>query len=121
MGVRRRNTFFGSMSSVIDTSFDFRTDTPAGKDPDSHSKTLRRYHKLLCSKSLASVELFVLSDAIPGHYLHHRSHLGEFSRSSDAGIRTFKWNAGIRASNPAANLNAFDTLGYTIGGMMVFP
>ena len=27
----------------IDTAFDFRRDTPPGKDPDSHSPTLRRY------------------------------------------------------------------------------
>jgi hypothetical protein len=27
----------------IDISFDFRSDTPPGKDPDTHSPTLRRY------------------------------------------------------------------------------
>ena len=39
---------------VIDTSFDFRKDTPdyPKKDPDVHSPTLRRYHKLLWSKAL---------------------------------------------------------------------
>lgn len=36
----------------IDTAFDFRTDTPPGRDPDSHSPTLRRYHQLLWSKPL---------------------------------------------------------------------
>lgn len=35
---------------IIDTAFDFRTDTAPGKDPDSHSPTLRRYHQLLWSK-----------------------------------------------------------------------
>lgn len=33
----------------IDTTFDFRDDTPEGKDPDQYSPTLRRYHKLLWS------------------------------------------------------------------------
>ena len=36
---------------AIDTAFDFRTDAN-GKDPDSHSLTLRRYHRLLWSKPL---------------------------------------------------------------------
>jgi hypothetical protein len=109
------------MSPVIDTSFDFRSDTPAGKDPDSHSKTLRQYHKLLWSKSLPSGDLFDLSDTTPGHYLYHRSPLGEFSLASDAVIPTFKWNADIRAMIPHADLDAFNANGYTIGGMMVFP
>lgn len=30
---------------LLDTSFDFRVDTPKGKDPDKHSPTLRRYHQ----------------------------------------------------------------------------
>jgi hypothetical protein len=42
------------MKSPIDITFDFRTDTPnfPKRDPDKDSPTLRRYHKLLCSKSL---------------------------------------------------------------------
>lgn len=32
---------------MIDTTFDFRSETPPGKDADSHSPTLRRYHQLL--------------------------------------------------------------------------
>lgn len=31
----------------IDITYDFRTDTPPGKDPDAYSKTLRDYHKYL--------------------------------------------------------------------------
>lgn len=41
----------------IDTSSDVRTDTPFGKDPDSHSPTLRRYHKRLWTKPLAACGL----------------------------------------------------------------
>jgi hypothetical protein len=40
------------MTAAIDITFDFRLDTPNGKDPDSFSATLRRYHKLLWSKPL---------------------------------------------------------------------
>ena len=36
---------------MIDTTFDLRTDA-AGKDPDTYSPTLRRYHQLLWSKPL---------------------------------------------------------------------
>jgi hypothetical protein len=35
----------------IDIAFDFRTDSD-GKDPDTHSPTLRQYHKRLWSKAL---------------------------------------------------------------------
>ena len=40
------------MQKDIDVTFDFRRDTPKGKDPDTHSNMLRRYHKLLWSKRL---------------------------------------------------------------------
>ena len=32
---------------LIDTTFDFWTDTPAGKDLDTFSSTLRRYHQFV--------------------------------------------------------------------------
>ena len=109
------------MRTDIDITFDFRRDTPEGRDPDTYSKTLRRYHKLLWSRRLPSGELFELDDTTPGHYLHHRSPMGEFSLSSDAVIPTFKWAAHIRALIPDEELKAFNAVGYTIGGMMVFP
>ncbi len=44
---------------MIDTSFDFRTDA-GGKDADTYSPTLSRYHTLLWSKPLPwSVPAFV--------------------------------------------------------------
>jgi hypothetical protein len=104
----------------IDITFDFRSDAH-GRDPDAHSKTLKRYHKLLWSKRLPDGELFDLSDTTSGSYLHHRSALGEFSLSSDAVIPTFKWASNIQKLIPAAELSAFNGIGYTIGGMMVFP
>jgi hypothetical protein len=109
------------MRTDIDVTFDFRWDTPDGKDPDTYSKTLRHYHKLLWSKCLPSGAFFGLDDTIPDHYLYHRSTLGEFSLSSDAVIPTFKWNQQIRKVIPEEELKAFNAASYTIGGMMVFP
>ena len=107
----------------IDTSFDFRTDAP-GKDPDAYSPTLRQYHRLLWSKSLPSGHPFDLSDTRPGTYLHHQSELGEFVLSSDSVIPTFtRWNSmkHITGLFPEEENEAFRTIAYTIGGMMVFP
>ena len=109
------------MRTDIDVTFDFRRDTPESKDPDTHSQTLRRYHKLLWSKRLPSGAFFGLDDTVPGHYLYHRSALGEFSLSSDAVIPTFKWCQRIQTLIPEEELQAFNAIGYTIGGMMVFP
>jgi hypothetical protein len=108
---------------VIDIGFDFRTDAD-GKDPDSHSPTLRSYHRLLWSKPLPSGEFFDLSDTTRGVYLHHGSALGEFFLSSDSVMQTFtRWPAlkPITDQVPASENAAFMTIGYTIGAMMVFP
>jgi hypothetical protein len=107
------------MRTDIDITFDFRTDSPAGKDPDAYSKTLRRYHKLLWSKRLPGGAYFELTSR--GKYFYHRSEIGDFCLSSDAVIPTFKWAAQIKSMIPAAELDAFNAIGYTIGGMMVFP
>lgn len=108
---------------LIDTSFDFRIDA-CGKDPDAYSPTLRRYHKLLWSKALPSGRLFDLNDTVRGAYLHHSSELGEFFLTSDSVIATFTRRVRMRhITNLFAEEEneAFRTIGYTIGGMMVFP
>lgn len=56
---------------LIDTKFDFRTDTPAGLDPDTKSPRLRRYHQLLWSKPLPRGAVFELSDVHAYACLHH--------------------------------------------------
>jgi hypothetical protein len=107
----------------IDTSFDFRTDS-AGKDPDAFSPTLRTYHKCLWSRSLPCGQAFALSDARPGSYLYHSSDLGEFFLSSDSVIPTFtRWGSmrHITGLFPEEENEAFRAIGYTIGGMMIFP
>ncbi len=106
---------------LIDTSFDFRTDA-GGKDPDTHSATLRRYHKLLWSKPLPNGAMFDLVER--GPYLHHQSPLGEFILSSDSVMQTFiRWKSmqKITSRLTAPENDEFMTIGYTIGGMMIFP
>lgn len=114
------------MAPLVDTTFDVRTDTPAGADPDAASPTLRRYHRLLWDKELPSGARFALSAEETGSYLHHRSQLGEFWMTSDAVVHTYRtWSRfglpGVVSQIPEAELDEFETLSYTIGGMMLFP
>lgn len=107
----------------IDTSFDFRTDA-SGNDPDKHSPTLRRYHQMLWSKPLPNGAMFDLHDATPENYLHHKSALGEFWLSSDSVIPSFLGYGktdSVLDHMPAEEIEQFQTIGYTIGGMLVFP
>ena len=107
----------------IDIKFNVFSDTPAGKDPDSYSPTLRKYHQKLWSKILPNGELFELDTDIP-RLLHHNSKLGEFFLSSDAIGHTYK---GVKKMShivgqlPASELDAFFNLCTTIGGFIVFP
>lgn len=117
---------FGSVLSVdpmIDTNFDFRTDA-CGKDPDSHSPTLRRYHQMLWSKPLPNGKHFALDASSPGRYLYHRSELGEFVLASDSVIHTYcSWKRCRQISSQLSEVEKAEFLAasYTIGGMMVFP
>ena len=107
---------------MIDTSFDFRFDTPTGKDPDTWSPTLLRYHQLLWSKVLPNGKRLDLEvTKPPPMYLRHRSELGEFWLSSDAVVPSFRYLAHITDQIPADEHRSFMHIGYTIGGMMVFP
>lgn len=108
---------------LIDTTFDFRTDA-SGKDPDKYSPTLRNYHRLLWSKPLPSGRSFELDDTVPPPYLRHQSDLGVFLLSSDSVIQSFtRWKKLKHITDKFSNEEneVFKTIGYTIGGMMVFP
>jgi len=108
---------------MIDTSFDFRSDTPAGKDPDTYSPTLQRYHQLLWSKPLPGGVLFELeATGGPPYYLRQRSdELGEFVLSSDAVVPSFRYQPALWGQLTEAEQKEFMRIGYTIGGMMIFP
>jgi len=121
LGLYRRDV---GPSEAIDITFDFRSDTPPGRDPDTRSPTLKKYHKLLWSKPLPTGALFDLDDATPGEYLHHISELGEFFLTSDAVVPSFRREprlGDILNQIPRAELDEFNRIGYTIGGMMIFP
>lgn len=108
---------------LIDIAFDVRTDT-GGRDPDTYSPTLRQYHRLLWSRPLPCGRLFVLTEAVRGVYLHHRSELGEFFLASDSVVPSFtRWKSMkhlIELFSEEEN-KAFRSIGYTIGAMMIFP
>ena len=107
--------------SPIETSFDVRTDA-RGRDPDSHSATLRRYHQLLWGKPLPNGALFEL-DA----NLHHKSDLGEFWLASDAIVHTYTgWVKPVRLVEairqiPVDEMTAFYDLACTVGAYTAFP
>lgn len=107
------------MTEANDPPFDFHSDTPAGKDPDSFSPGLREYHQLLWSKDLPSGGRFDLTTE-SGRYLVHRSSLGVFSLASDT-ITTRLRKRASRVINeiPENDLPAY--LGYTAGSTLVFP
>lgn len=107
---------------LIDTTFDVRADSN-GRDPDSASPTLRAYNLQLWSKPLPSGTMFNLERA-PGAYLTHSSELGVFNLSSDTisnSLRSNKRCAGLIAQIPSVKLDAFQSLGSTIGARILFP
>jgi hypothetical protein len=107
--------------SLIDTSFDVRTDT-GGRDPDNHSATLWRYHQLLWGKPLPIGATFDLDAK-----LHHKSDLGEFWLASDGIVHTYtRWLQPARLVEvirqvPPEETTAFYNLACTVGAYLVFP
>jgi hypothetical protein len=107
----------------MDITFDLRSDAN-GKDPDSSSKTLRLYHKTLWSKKLPNGKDFILTDTVDNVYLYHKSELGEYFLSSDAFIHTYwhwKRTQDLIKNIPNDELEYFEYLSYTIGGIIIFP
>ncbi|NLI41761.1 MAG: hypothetical protein GX421_11410 [Caldisericales bacterium] len=106
----------------IDIDFNFYSDSN-GRDPDSASPTLRRYHKFLWSKPLLNGHSFELRDNKTGAYLYHKSERGEFFLGSDAITHSYKnhqrkkW---LTEQIPNEVNELFDT-GSTIGAYIIFP
>ena len=99
------------------------SDTPEGKDPDSHSPTLRSYHKILWSKPLPNGIIFSLDDETR-MLLHHDSELGEFFLSSDAVGHTYKniqSMSHIITKIPSDEIDLFYALCSTIGAYIIYP
>jgi hypothetical protein len=84
---------------------------------------LRRYHRLLWSKPLPNGEQFELQDA-PRGCLRRCSNLGEFLLASDSAMQTFtRWEVtrAIIDQLPPSENEFFQSITYTIGGMMIWP
>lgn len=108
-----------SKKFFIDTTFDVRDDTPPGKDPDSCSPTLRKYHQLLWSKDLPCGQKLELDDKLMG-YMGNT----QYWFSGDSIVHSFsrwaKYQHIIKQIDPAVIEN-FRHIGYTIGGDIIFP
>ena len=109
----------------LDVTFDFRSDTPDSCDPDFYSPTLRRYHKVLWSRTLPTGEKMELEDD-DSAYLCADVTGKHFRFSSDSIIPTYSgWKrqpiAGVVSETSQSDIDNFQTQGYTIGGMIIFP
>lgn len=110
------------LNKIIDINFNFYSDAGGG-DPDSTSPTLRKYHKLLWSKSLPNGKFLQLNDDIPYLYLYHKSELGEFVFGSDAIFHSYgnqirkQW---LTKQIPE-EVNELFKLGSNIGSYIIFP
>jgi len=107
----------------IDINFNFYSDTPQGKDPDSYSPTLRNYHKILWNKALPNGSKFEIDDKTPMR-LHHKSELGEFFLSSDSIAHTYsniKSTTHIIKNIDNDEIDKFFSLCSTIGGYIIYP
>lgn len=107
------------MNEGIDVSFDFLSDTPRGKDADSFSPTLRRYHQLLWSKPLPSGRIFRLEPQ-RNAYLVHEAPGGVHYLSSDA-ITTNLLGRAARVIREIPEAERPEDLGYTMGSSILFP
>ena len=99
------------------------SDTPDGKDPDTWSPTLRKYHQILWSKQLPNGTVFNL-DIETRQLLHHRSNLGEFYLSSDCIGHTYsriKSMSSIIDEFPSNEIESFYRLCSTIGAYIIYP
>lgn len=107
----------------IDPDFNFFDDTPEGRDPDSHSPTLRRYHQLLWSKPLPSGQPFELqAGRALSPYLVYEANGTRIVLGSDTiATRHRKKLSHLYAQLPDEVNDRFLRRSYTICGFMIFP
>ena len=109
----------------IDITFRMSADSN-GKDPDTHSKTLKGYHKFLWSKELPSGEIFRLEEGDVKRYLTFHGAAGEQFMSSDSMGNSFSHHKGKKMSAVLSQidpslLKEFREINSTIGGFILFP
>lgn len=107
---------------IFDVDYDHRLDSK-GKDPDTHSPTLKLQHQLLWSKPLPNGSLLDLQPE-PGKYLIHTSGLETFHLSSDSishSLRNQRRMQRIICQIPSKHLDDFQSAGSVIGARILFP
>jgi hypothetical protein len=107
---------------MLDVEFDFSKEAK-GRDPDRHSPTLIKYHRMLWQKPLKDNKLFDLTFSEKNR-LTHNSDLGVFELSSDTIGHTYrKWKrmAHIIKQIPKNDIDSFLKTCRTMGGYIVFP
>ena len=105
----------------IDSSFDFRNDSN-GKDPDSHSPTLRKYHQFLWSKELPNGDFLNIEEI--RSTLVYRFNMQTIRFSSDSISNSYFENkkaAHLIPQIPQFEFEEFRDRGSTIGGFTIFP
>jgi hypothetical protein len=105
----------------VDTSFNFRNDSN-GKDPDSHSPTLRRYHRLLWSKQLPIGEYLELEEI--NSNLVYRFNMQTLKFGSDSISNSYIGTKKIAHLSDEVSPSEFEEFrdeGSTIGGYIIFP
>ena len=124
----------------IDVEFDFTTDTPRywnnywdkdsllgcfNCDPDSASKTMQLYHKLLYSRPLPNGETMDLQIGSGANYLTWK----DFRFGSDSIVASFRYSRYRGMIEQVANslpdyhayMEYYIHKSYTIGGEIIFP
>jgi len=112
----------GEQKLPIDIAFNVYSDS-GGKDPDSHSPTLKKYHKLLWTKPLPNGEIFTLTNTDSNSYLTYISAKETISLSSDSISNSYRDKKALLSiiQYISKEVEEFRNLGSTIGGYILFP
>jgi hypothetical protein len=105
----------------IDTSFNFRTESN-GKDPDSYSPTLRKYHALLWKKELPTGDYLDIEEL--DSTLVYRFNMQTLKFSSDSISNSYigtKKVENLKDQISQFEFEEFRDKGSTIGGYTIFP
>ena len=107
---------------MIDVTFDVRTDSH-GKDPDTASATLKRFHAALWSKSLPDGSPLQLEDAGSQYLLaiHKDGALRVTSDTISNSMSGHKRLAPFLSELPEQLIQDVKDLGSTVGARIIFP
>ncbi len=126
------------MENNFDINFDFTSDTPyfwemywknemggVSVDPDSKSKTLKMYHKLVWSKQLPNGEFMNLTESSDANYLTWK----DFRFGSDSITASFRYESYKYTIKQVMDylpdyknfMEEYTRKTYTIGGSIIFP